>query len=208
MSFEYATRGLQEFEAVVSRYPKAARNAARLSVNDAARWGRTRAKKEMLGQVAWGSSYLGSVRDGRLRVSKYARAGDLEAAITGRFRPTSLTRFLTNRSQMLGRNRRGPAKLRVSPGSPAAIQKAFLVRLKRGNVLDDTSFNYGLAIRLKPGERIRNKKDMVPFGNGAYLLYGPSVNQVFATVREDIEPDVSGRVASEFTRQFRRLTGD
>lgn len=204
MTEEYRTTGLAKLDERLEQAPVFAKRAARLAVNDAARTARAQAKKEMLDQVAWGSKYLGRISDGRLRIASFAREGDLEARIVGQFRPTQLSRFLTNRSQLLSNNRRGTAKVRVRPGSTEAIERAFLVRLRAGKTTEGSG-NWGLAIRLKQGEQIRNKKQMTQFDKGAYLLYGPSVDQVFQTVREDIQPEISDKLTSEFDRQWRRL---
>ncbi len=37
------------------------------------------------------------------------------------------------------------------------------------------------------------------------MLYGPSVDQVFRTVKDDMAPGVSAFTDSEFRRQFARL---
>jgi hypothetical protein len=79
------------------------------------------------------------------------------------------------------------------------------MRLRRGKSIEGDSFNIGLAIRLKPGETIRNKREMVAFSKGLYLLYGPSVGQVFDDVAIDMEPMLSDRMEDEFVRQFNRL---
>lgn len=80
------------------------------------------------------------------------------------------------------------------------MKGSFLVKLKSGNAKTDTQFNLGLAIRLKPGERLRNKTSMTQLDHNVYLLYGPSVDQVFRTVREDIAPDTASFLEAEFRR--------
>ena len=63
-------------------------------------------------------------------------------------------------------------------------------------------------MRLKPGQSIDNKTGttrwLVP-GKVA-LLYGPSVDQVFRDVSEDIAGPVGNMVATEFFRQLTRFT--
>lgn len=199
---------LDNFARAVNSMPKVATRAAQLSTNDTVRKARKMSATEMMKQVAFPTGYLGTARNGALRISKYAKGSDLSAEITGRFRPTSLARFTLNKSQMLGRNRRGPARVQVRPGSVKSIERAFLIRLKRGMQTVSQAgakSNLGLAIRLNPGERIENKKSMVAMGRGVYLLYGPSVNQVFRTVAKDLSPKISGNFNIEFSRQFRRL---
>lgn len=199
---------LDTFERAVRSMPGAARKAARLSTNDAARRARAKSATEMMKQVAFPKGYLGTVRNGNLRISKYAKTTDLTAEVSGRFRPTSLARFTLNKSEMLGKNRRGPARVQVRPGSVKTIERAFLIRLKRGlqsAAAAGVNANLGLAIRLKPGECVENKKEMVAMGRGVYLLYGPSVNQVFRSVSKDVAPEIGSFFNTEFSRQFRRL---
>jgi hypothetical protein len=73
-------------------------------------------------------------------------------------------------------------------------------------IFTEDEFNIGLAIRLKPGESLQSTQKASPLGGGAYLLYGPSVAQVFDTVRDDIAPEVADFASFEFARQFRRLS--
>lgn len=199
---------LDKFEQAVSSMPGVARRAARLSTNDAARRARAKSATEMMKQVAFPTGYLGTVRNGNLRIAKFAKSSDLTAEVQGRFRPTSLARFTLNKSEMLGKNRRGPARVQVRPGRVKTIERAFLMRLKRGMQSAagaGVNANLGLAIRLHPGERVENKKQMVAMGRGVYLLYGPSVNQVFRAVAKDVAPEVGSYFNTEFSRQFRRL---
>jgi hypothetical protein len=84
------------------------------------------------------------------------------------------------------------------------MPSAFLMRLRAGAGTAD-NYNIGLAIRLAPGERIRNKRVMTQVGHNLYLLYGPSVDQVFRTVADDNAPEIATMVRDEFYRQFARL---
>lgn len=204
-----STVNLDNFLKAVESTPSAARKAAVLSTNDTVRRARAMSAKEIMKQVAFPGGYLGNVNNGRLRVSKYAKGHSLSAEITGRFNPTSLAQFTTNKPSMIGKNRRGPARVKVKPGSVQTIERAFIMRLRRGSIsaaAAGSSANLGLAIRLAPGERVHNKKAMKTMGRGLYLLYGPSVNQVFKTVSEDIQREVGRYYATEFSRQFRRLS--
>ena len=66
--------------------------------------------------------------------------------------------------------------------------------------------NLGVAIRLKPGEVVHNKKVMQRISGNLYLLFGPSISQVFSTVREDISPETLDFAETEFLRQLDRLS--
>ena len=89
------------------------------------------------------------------------------------------------------------------------LKNAWLERLNKGASLTEDNYNVGLAVRLKPGERLLNKrathkswlvKDKVA------LLYGPSVDQVFSSVADDVIPEMGELMSTEFFRQFARLT--
>lgn len=85
------------------------------------------------------------------------------------------------------------------------MKKAFFIRLPQGSQMTETQFNLGLAIRLKPGEALMNKVQAVRMASGLYLLYGPSVDQVFRAndgggVASDRAPYLAQRLENEFLR--------
>lgn len=165
--------------------------AAVRAINKTADSSRKLAADEIRQQVAFPATYL-SPSTGRLSVTERARRGSLEARIKGRHRPTSLARFATPAGKGVN--------VEVKPGLAQFMPRAFLIKLNAGSGRTETKFNRGLAIRLKPGETIRNKKQAIRMASGLYLLYGPSVDQVFRTVAEDITPDVATRLENEFVR--------
>lgn len=211
MSVEIATRGLEALIAYFEKLPEAADKASVLAVNEGARYGQVQGSRGIRDQVAFSARYLGKPSDGasaRLGIVKRARGGDVEAVIRGRERPTSLARFAEG-SKTLGRRTAGRAvRVKVAArGGAVKMPGAWLMRLRQGTSLDDDSFNVGLAVRLKPGQTL-NKREFVA-GNGrkgVYMLYGPSVAQVFRDVARDLQGPVSARVESEFIRQFERIT--
>ncbi len=86
------------------------------------------------------------------------------------------------------------------------MRKAFIMNLKNGNK--------GLAVRLKAGETPRNTDNAVRLSNtdtsrdaAVWLFYGPSVDQVFKGVADDVTPDIQRGLTREFFRQFIRLSG-
>jgi hypothetical protein len=181
----------------IARLPREADKAAQLSINQVASRGALKlARSEILDQINFPKDYL---TGDRLRVTKMARPGDLEAVIGARQRATSLARFADS-STTLGSRARVGVRVRVKRGNSTLLKKAWLVNLRNGNI--------GLAVRLKPGQSIDNKTGatrwLVP-GKVA-LLYGPSVDQVFRDVSEDIAGPVGSMVATEFFRQLTRFT--
>lgn len=161
---------------------------ARQAINRTVERARTRSDREMRKQIAFPARYLSS----RLTVSQKASGRNLQAVITGRDRPTSLARFAKNKDIGVAR-RKGGVSVTVSPGNTRFMGGAFLMKLNGGNL--------GLAIRLSPGESLRNKKRMVSAGKGLYILYGPSVDQVFRSVADEFTaPDAADFLEREFTR--------
>ncbi len=149
----------------------------------------------------------------RLRITKLSNEGDLSAAILGRQRATSLARF--DVQQLYGAAKKGGRKkagvsVRVK-NQRKKIPQAFLINLKRGTAENG---NVGVAIRLPAGERIRNKYIQArPLGGGGrrtdnvYLLYGPSVQQMFGRIAVELGPHIDRKLNAEFRRQFARLSG-
>lgn len=187
------------------KLPAVSNQAALLAINDVARGSGLRLSREhILDEVNFPAGYLNK---DRLGVAKLARAHDLEAVIRGRDRATSLARFVNNPKP----GQRG-VQVEVHKGSVKTIKKGFIVRLRSGRTLDGQNFNVGLAIRLAPGEKLINKNFALDtfatssLGSGVVLLYGPSVDQVFKWVSQDIQPEVADDVTSEFFRQFARLS--
>lgn len=194
--------GLQNY--FTSAAPALVNRSARLAINQVAdRRALTLAKERILAETAFAPGYLD--REDRLGVTRRATDANLRAIITGRHRPTSLASFAAGTPET---TRGKPLNIRVNPSRSQTLRQAFLIRLRagRGPVTAENS-NVGLAVRLRPGEVLDNKTEMVPFGKGGlYLLYGPSVDQVFRTVAGDIAPEIGNAVASEFLRQFVRLS--
>lgn len=74
-----------------------------------------------------------------------------------------------------------------------------------GGSTDTGLANVGLAIRLRPGERLANKTSARRVANGLYVLYGPSVDQVFRSndgtgVANDLVPEIEDKLSKEFIR--------
>lgn len=182
----------------VARYfeelPDIAEQAAVLAINDVTeREGLNAIRHEMRGQIDFPKGYL---EGERLRVVRRASKGSLEAVIRGRDRATSLARFA--RGQNPSNTRGRGVRVTVKPGQTRTLKNAFMVKLRNANI--------GLAVRLKPGETLENSDKAVMLADNVYLLYGPSVDQVFRGVAEDMTPDIANKLSRQFLRQFARLT--
>lgn len=177
------------------------RMAAVRAINKIARDARSLGARMIRDQVNLPVRYL-SEAEKRFYVSRQATTGSLEARVTARGRATSLAQFVS-----------GPAKpgkagvyVEVKPGKARFMRRAFLIRLPQGNsAVTDSRFNLGLAVRLRPGEQLQNKLAARRVEKGLYVLYGPSVSQVFRAndgdgVANEIAPTVADRLGDEFMR--------
>lgn len=195
MSIDYAVfiEGLSDLDVALRETNPAIIKAATRAINDTAARTRTASADEIRQQVNFPVSYL-KPSGKRLTVTKKAGVNSLEAIITGRRRATSLARFAKNAK---------PGKmgvtLQVKRGRSTTLDRAFLMPLKSGSNVDSMG-NVGLAIRT---DKVRPSKAYKPvrITDSLWLLYGPSVDQVFKSVRGD----VSGEAAAHLEREFLRL---
>ena len=190
--------GLKDAAAYFRAVPEVAHKSASIAINQIMqRGGMAMIRGTIEQQVAFPKGYL---TGDRLKVSKFAKPDDLEGVILARKRATSLARFASG--QPIGKV---GITVRVGTGGATALRAAWLVRLKRGASLSEDNYNVGLAVRLKPGDTLSNKMTdhkswLVP--NKVALLYGPSVDQVFRSVSDDLALPLADMVAAEFFRQF------
>lgn len=187
-----ATRALEDL-------PRNMILSAMRAVNKTADRASTASRRLVREQINFPAQYLtGTDSSGqpRLGVSRRATSDSLEAVVTGRHRPTSLARFATG-SPSAGK---AGVSVQVAPGFARYMKRAFVIRLPAGAGNVETKGNMGLAIRLKPGEVIHNKRVMARLKGNLYLLYGVSVDQAFASIREDVAPDAQDFLGAEFSR--------
>jgi hypothetical protein len=186
--------GLEVPEEVIGLNAEKIERAAYRAINLTATRARTMAADEIRRQVNFPTSYLNPA-EGRLTVANTAGPGDLQAMILGRHRPTSLARFVTR-----GTPGKTGVDVTVKPGKSDEMKRAFIMKLKSGTGGIDTASNLGLAIRVERGTRPTKAWKPVRVSDGLYLLYGPSVDQVFQSVRTDITPEADRILATEFER--------
>lgn len=195
-----AIRALSDF---MDAAPEITPKAAALAMNTIIpRSGMKSYKDAMKSQVAFPAGYLDETE--KFGVTSFATPTRLESVISARQRPTSLARFATGG---------GPGteglRLTVKKGRTTTLKKAFLVRLNAGTQLTGENYNLGVAVRLPAEKAWRNKKDtsrMVRLSKDVFLLYGPSVDQVFRGVSVTETPKVLNDIEAEFYRQFGRLS--
>lgn len=134
---------------------------------------RTRGADLIRQDVNFPASYLQPGQK-RLYVPVQATKARPEGVIRARGRATSLARFVKG-----GVKGTEGVSVEVQPGKTVRMKRAFLVKLKAGSAPIDTKFNMGLAVRLGKGDSLRNRRRAARLDSGLYLLYGPSVDQVF-----------------------------
>lgn len=186
--------GLDVPENVIGLNSEQIERAAYRAINTTADRARTLSAKEIQRQVNFPTSYL-NPSEGRLTVANKAGPGDLQAMLLGRHRPTSLARFVTR-----GIPGKTGVDVSVKPGKSDEMKRAFIMKLKAGAGGIDTANNLGLAVRVERGKKPDKAYKPVRVSDGLYLLYGPSVDQVFRTVRADITPEADRILAAEFSR--------
>jgi hypothetical protein len=186
-NYGVAIEGIEAFK-TVEDLPTQIIAAARMAVNRTADRARTASARAIRLQVNFPASYL-NPGEGRLNVGSYATGLDLSATIRARQDPTSLARFVVGGAKKPFA--KGGVTVAVKPGQATLLSRAFIFPLKNGNV--------GLAVRTsgqKPARAYLPKS----IGKGLWLLYGPSVNQIFQTVREDVAPEAASFMEDEFNR--------
>lgn len=175
--------------AALEDIPAAVLKAARMAVNATTRRAVPAAARSMERQVNFPRGYLTGAAK-RLSVGKFASDRELEGSVVGRDRPTSLARFVVGGARPPGQGapRGGGLTVEVKPGLAKRMPGAFIMKLKNNNL--------GLAVRSKTPPSMGAKR----IGNGLYLLYGASVDQVFNKTREMIAGDLEEFMAREFDR--------
>lgn len=186
-------KGLRDLKQSQSKVTQAATRA----INRTADRARAQAAREILAQVSLPDNYVKAKNSKRLRVKKRAQREDLEAIIASSPRPTSLARFATSISK------RG-VRVAVKPGGSKTIPNAFLIKLRAGSADLDTKSNQGLAIRTRKGVAPPTAYKPKKLAENLWLLYGPSVNQVFGGER-GVAQKVSPSTANFLEREFSRL---
>jgi hypothetical protein len=198
------TSGLADFKKYCDVAPDIAVTSARIALNTvAARALKQDVPKTMRGEVAFPPGYLEDPT--RLARDRPATNTELFTSIIGQDPPTSLARF-ANGLAAFGTKQEADVIVIVKPSRSVTMKRVFPFKLRAG---DGTSgaFNIGLAIRLKPGEILAHRTLgniglAIPRIPNVYLLYGPSVNQVFDDVAGDLADPLGESVEAEFLRQF------
>lgn len=200
-----STEGLEDLEKYFQEAPVRAAIAAQRAVNYAARkYGRSTAKA-IEAQLNFKTKLYNDTNPARGRISVVLASREtLTAKVRASSEPLLLSKFAVNEPKGRGKGKfRGVTpKVQVSKGATKDMPGAFYVPFKNGQV--------GLAIRLKKGESIRNRHSgrtypLFKKDPSVQVLYGPSLDQAFATKIIDAVAPVSRDVREEFLRQLEVL---
>lgn len=198
LSFDIA--GVLELEKFLAATPDITNRSVAYAMNDVlAGQGLARFRKAVAAEVQFPPGYV----DDKIEVAQRASPNRLVASLVGRQRPTSLARFVASGS--LGKS---GVSVRVKRSSQY-MPDAFLVKLNQGTSIAEDGYNLGLAIRLKEGTVLKKRDTtrMVHLDKNVVLLYGPSVDQILRNEAAEAQsPEVVDAIATEFYRQFSRLS--
>lgn len=183
--------------------PERLARAQMMAINTVARDGRAMLARDVRDQVKLPAKAV-SPTGKRLYVARPATVARREAVIRASGRPTSLAQYSSGPKS---RNSEGVV-VEVKPGHARLMRRTFYMKLPAGAGDVDTKYNLGLAVRLRPGEPLRRKLQARRMASGLYLLYGPSVDQVFRSADgsgliEDRSPFLADRLEAEFLRLLR-----
>ena len=172
--------------------------AARMAINDTTKWALSHVRKDMYSNVRFPSGYLEQGK--RLEIGRLASNNLLESTINSRFEPTSLARFAVDSGSKNG------IMVSVKTGGRAKrIKKGFLWGLKRGDVRKG---NVGLVVRSEgEPEGSYKAKELGDKWPNLWLLYGPSVYQVFRESMDRYAPEVTEYLNARFEHHRTRLMG-
>jgi hypothetical protein len=202
LNVQLKTIGLEGFGKELRELGDNAGRIAAQTINAGAEYAHDIGRSSMLDEIAFPAGYLDS--GGRFFVSQSATTKKPEARISARDRATSLARFVVGNPQAY---KRGGVRVRVSrKKSATTLRGAWLTGINNAN--------RGLAVRVAPGGTIPGRRKGVAGlpklradkGGTSYLLYGPSVNQVFKGVGHDITPKVGEFMRKDFSRRFQAAT--
>lgn len=198
--------GLDDLADTFEQFPQQAAEAARRAVNYAADRFARRTANGIKSELNLGSTQLynaSNPRGSRIKVRR-ATMDVLTATVSASSAPMLLSNFATNIPRGRGRGVKAVSPIvMVSPGSSQKLNNAFYVQAKNGTWL--------IAVRLKPGESLRNKKSgrTYPLRKGdpsTSVLYGPSLDQAFRVKADDNLSQIGTDVRSEFLRQMEVLS--
>ena len=193
MSYRVNTTEISKATGLLKGAVSALEKAQMRAVNRVASKTRTAASKAIRQQVKLPASYVNQ----NLTVTKKATITQPEAVISGRKRPTRLARYGAKQMTRVARGAagdmvRGIASGRKQAGVSVAVRKGGARKKMRKAFLIPLNGSGEMGVFVRTG---RGKKDIKH-------LYGPSVDQVFNSVRNDLKPEIRRNLVSEYQAQL------
>lgn len=194
MSYRIDSRQFKAAQKHIRAVIRANEKAQYRAVNRVASKTRTAASKAIRDQVRLKARYVNE----NLKITQKASTRLPEAKISARIRPTRLARFGPKQVTRSAPGARGDSLRGIGPGRKQAgvsvsVQRRGRRRKMRGAFLMPLRNTNKMGVFVRTG-----------LGRGDIRhLYGPSVDQVFRSVRSDIQPDVRRELRKEFRAQLR-----
>lgn len=201
-----SSAGIQGLATFVARTPEVAAEAAKLAVGDAAEWGRNLSKREMVSAVNLPADALAGRR---FRISQRPTTANPEAVISADNNPLGLSRFVVGPGKV---GMPGPQTRTLRGGTTTQWPKggdrgdyAFLIKVGPGKKGSAPAVRAGFGLAIRTTRPMENSREAFKIGKDLYLLFGPSVDQMFGQLMPQIVPRVEAKLQTEFARQYERL---
>lgn len=161
------------------------------SVNRTATWSRTEAERRIGRGLALPAGYIS--KKGMLGATRASYLKPTAKIIAG-FRPMQLRSYALNAPAVF-RDRQRP-KVEVTPGRQVSMTKAFFIKMRGGSQT---------GIAMKHADYLQSHKGGAskPF-NGIVLLHGPSIDQHFSLVSEDMQEEILRYLREEVIDELKR----
>ncbi len=170
-------------------------------VNAAAVQGRTEAVKLMRESVNLPETYI---RD-KLRIVKATRGGNPEAVIRAERRPVLLSRFASRQLVRAAKRAKGDPLRGIAKGRK---QAGISVKVKRSGGRAKMPGAFFIPIRANKVEGGNGMALAVRTGTGRddyEIKYGPSVDQMFQSVRDQVGPELLDQMLDAFLARLEKL---
>lgn len=196
ISVEINRAQLQDAQERLAHIKNGASRALSRALNKTASKAKTLASRAIRDQINLSAAYVRQNLRGPANGFDYkATVNKLTAKLSASKRGILLYQFSTNSVAATGRPPE-QIKVRVKPGRAIAIPSAFWVRTKGSNKLTP-------AVR---NSVLRQLNMTRTFDSGSFtILHGPSLSQVFSTVKDDIGGDMSQVLVDNFAHEMEWL---
>lgn len=204
----YSVNELANLADKIRSHSKTADKASALVINRAATFAVKKSIESITSDVTLKSAYVKS------KIKRVSRASpsNLRSTVVASDKATLLTRFTHFKTA-------DGVKVRINQGAGfRSIKGAFIARNLRGSAASGIALRNSTAVgyferSLGKGKqtsakaaklaRIKAKAEAKP--NGMTVLHSRSINQMFQSTREDVQPELKEFMADGFLTDFKRL---